>query len=73
MRKTRLLSPPEILAALTCPVMKPRVAEQVFRINRNRLYEMMADGTLPFVQLGASRLIRTELLQKLTTPAEAAE
>jgi excisionase family DNA binding protein len=58
----------EILALRACPCLKVREAEQVFRINRNRLYRLMADGSLPFVQLGTVRLIRTEALESLTTP-----
>jgi excisionase family DNA binding protein len=73
MRKVRLLSPEEIKQLLACPVMKPRQASLVFGINRNKLYRMMGDGTLPFVQLGQSRLIRTEILQSITTPPQAAE
>ncbi|MFZ3327557.1 MAG: hypothetical protein WA231_17480 [Methylocella sp.] len=73
MRKTRLLSQAEVNELLACPVMRVRQAERVFKVNRNRLYAMMADGTLPYVQLGASRLIRTATLQALTTPVEAAE
>lgn len=68
MRKTRLLSQDEVNELLACPVMRVSQAERVFKLNRNRLYAMMKDGSLPYVQLGASRLIRTELLQKLTTP-----
>lgn len=72
MRKTRPLSEDEINELLACPVMRVRQAERVFKLNRNRLYAMMADGSLPYVQLGASRLIRTEILQKITTPGVAA-
>jgi hypothetical protein len=72
MRKTRILSPEEIAALLACPCIKPRQAEAVFRINRNRLYMMMNDGSLPYVRVGASRLIRTAHLQALTTPKVAA-
>jgi excisionase family DNA binding protein len=64
----RALTAAEITALLACPVMRVRQAEAVFKINRNRLYAMMADGSLPFVMIGSSRLIRTETLQNMTTP-----
>jgi hypothetical protein len=57
-------------------IQKPRKSlgshgEAIFGINRNRLYTMMSDGSLLYVQLGASRLIRTADLHALTTPKAA--
>ena len=42
----RTLTAAEITALLACPVMRVRQAEAIFKINRNRLYEMMREGTL---------------------------
>jgi hypothetical protein len=53
--------------------MKPRVAEAVFSVNRNKLYSLMATGELPYRQIGASRYIQTADLHKLTRPKVAAE
>ncbi|MFI9203919.1 helix-turn-helix domain-containing protein [Streptomyces sp. NPDC053048] len=41
----------------------PEEAAQALRFGRSTVYELMADGTLPYVKRGASRRIRVSDLQ----------
>jgi excisionase family DNA binding protein len=67
LRARRVLSAAEIEALWASPVMPTRKAEQAAQISHNAIYKYMADGTLPFVQLGKRRLINTAALKRLIT------
>jgi excisionase family DNA binding protein len=69
----RLLLAEERAALLACPCVKTRQAEQLYNINRNKLYALMKGGELPFTMVGTIRLIRNADLQRLITPKIAAE
>lgn len=45
------------------------VAVQLTGIGRSKLYELMADGQLETVKIGASRLILVSSLKKLIRPS----
>lgn len=45
-------------------------AAQALGISRARLYELIADGTIPSVKLGRRRLIRRETLVRLLEDLE---
>ncbi len=50
---------------------RPAEAARMLCISRSRLYELMADGTIPSARLGGTRLIRREALEDLLAAAEA--
>lgn len=68
MSKRKPLTPERIVQLRACPVMHVHEAQQIYGIGRNRLYDLMHDGTLPFVKLGVSTLLRTDGLEALVKP-----
>jgi excisionase family DNA binding protein len=47
-------------------------AAEMLSIGRTRLYELMNDGTLPYVHVGASRRLRTTDLEAFAAGLQAA-
>ena len=54
-------SPEAITVAVAC---------QILGLGRTKLYELMADGTLPSVKLGGRRLVRLETIHRLIAQLE---
>jgi excisionase family DNA binding protein len=51
----------------------PAEAAQALGISRSRLYELLYDGTIPSIKLGARRLIRRETLVTYLDELESVE
>jgi hypothetical protein len=49
-------------------VLRVRVAEQVYPLNRNKLYAKMRSGELPFVEIDGHPYPTTAGLEALCTP-----
>lgn len=50
MSKRKQLTPERIAQLRACPVMHVHEAQQIYGLGRNRLYDLMNDGTLPFTK-----------------------
>jgi hypothetical protein len=59
MPKRKPLTPERIAQLRACPVMHVHEAQQIYGLGRNRLYDLMNDGTLPFTKVGVSTLLST--------------
>jgi hypothetical protein len=68
MSKRKPLTPERIAQLRACPVMHVYEAQQIYGLGRNRLYDCMAAGSLPFKKLGNSTLLSVEGLEALVRP-----
>jgi hypothetical protein len=62
------LTAAQIEAARAMPVLRVRVAEQVYPLNRNKLYRMMRSGELPFAMIHGHPYPTVAGLEALCTP-----
>jgi hypothetical protein len=60
-----VLSPEEIAHARACPLMRVRTAERIYPFNRNKLYQWMRAGVLPYVVIGTQKFPKTADLERL--------
>jgi hypothetical protein len=67
-RKAIPLTPERIAALRSCPAMRVFDAIAIYQINRNVIYQRMADGSLPFRKLGGVTLLSVEALEALVRP-----
>jgi excisionase family DNA binding protein len=51
----------------------PPDAAKVLGISRARVYELIADGTIPSLKIGQRRLIRRETIERFLADLEAGE
>lgn len=56
--------PREQTALLEPWLLRPKQAAQLLTISRSRIYELMADGSLPSIKIGRSRRIRVDDLRR---------
>jgi hypothetical protein len=71
--KKKVLTPEQISAKLACPGMRIEDALVIFPFGRNRLYELIHDGSIPCRKVGRIMILSTQGLKDLISPKEAAE
>ena len=62
------LTETEVRAARAMPVLRVRVAAQVYPLNYRKIYEKMKSGELPFVEIDGHPYPTTAGLEALCTP-----
>lgn len=62
------LTPAEIASYRSCPAMRVNIALAIYPFGRNKLYQLMARGVLPYVKVDGATVLPTAALEALVTP-----
>lgn len=62
------LTPQEIASYRACPALRVNVALAIYPFGRNKLYELMGRGVLPYVKVDGATLLPTAALEALVVP-----
>jgi hypothetical protein len=62
------LTPEQIRSYRACPAMRVNIALAIYPFGRNKLYQLMARGELPYRKIDGATLLPTAALEALVTP-----
>jgi hypothetical protein len=62
------LTPEQIAAKRACPGMRVHDATRIYPLGRNKIYNLMNAGVLPFTKVGQTTILSTAGLEALVAP-----